>query len=367
MKELFSQISNFKFQILLAIFVVFALCSMLTTSQVKAASSFDLSVSPQIYQIELTPPSQALAKQTLTLENPGNDPLPIHLEYRFFKPEGSNGDIIYLAKNSKVGNDPNILDKIGLFDKDEKIESLTLPPKTKKQFDLIVSIPKDEPPGDYYFSIIFLADVKTDDPNIKSTQSTAIGGIATNVLLSIGPKTKTTGSIEEFSTPFFKSNGPVDFMVRIKNSSPHFIYPQGQILITNMFGQKIGKIDLLPLNILSDSSRSLPSREQFESLQRIEDAQKGQGKEDQKTLKTLEALGKLNKSDSSVAVWPETFLLGPYKATLTIALSDEGPLYVRSIHFIGLPLGAITAFVICLTIIFLIKSRLSHRERKEQS
>jgi hypothetical protein len=324
------------------------------------ASNFDLSVSPQIFQIELTPPAAATAKQTVTLENSGNDPLPLHIEYKFFKPEGVNGDINYLSPDMPVGNDPLILEKVALFDKEEEVTSLTIPPKSKKQFDLAIGVPKDEPPGDYYFSILFLADNSTASESAASSQSSAIGGIAMNVLLSIGPKSKTTGSIEEFSTPLFQTKGPVTFNVKIRNSSSHFIYPKGQILITNMFGQKIGKIELLPLNILSNSSRSLPSKEQFANLQVLEDAKNGKKTIDKDTLANLE---KLASFDQGVAIWPESFLLGPYKATLTIALSDEGPLYVKSITFIGLPLTILAAFIICIILLAAIRTRLRHKTR----
>lgn len=324
------------------------------------ASSFDLSISPQIFQIELTPPAAATAKQTVTLENSGDDPLPLHIQYKFFKPEGDNGDISYIPEGTQIGNDPLILEKIALVDKGEEVNSFTLPPKTKKQYDLTVGIPKDEPPGDYYFSILFLADNPEASQSAQSSQSSAIGGIAMNVLLSIGPKSKTKGSIEEFSTPFFQTKGPVNFTVKIKNSSSHFIYPKGQILITNMFGQKIGKIDLLPLNILSNSSRTLPSKEQFANLQVLEDAKSGKAKPDENTLKNLEKLASFNQA---VAIWPESFLLGPYKATLTIALSDEGPLYVKSITFIGVPVAILTAFIICIMLVVIIRSRLKHRSQ----
>jgi hypothetical protein len=337
---------------------------LLYNPTISFASNFDLSVSPQIFQIELTPPAAATATKTITLENSGLDPLPLTIQYKFFKPEGNNGDITYLPPDIDVGNDPLILKKIALLDKGEEVTSLTIPPKTKKQFDLAIGVPKDEPPGDYYFSMLFLTEDSTASQSAKSSQSHAIGGIAMNVLLSIGPKSKTTGSIEEFSTPFFQTKGPVNFTVKIKNSSSHFIYPKGQILITNMFGQKIGKIDLLPLNILSNSSRSLPSREQFANLQTLEDAKSGKKTVDKDTLKALTHLANMNQA---IAIWPEKFLLGPYKATLTIALSEEGPLYVKSIHFVGLPIAIITAFIICIILVAAIRARLNHRNRQSKT
>jgi hypothetical protein len=344
------------------LFLLFIICSIIWIYHPPHidAANFDLSITPQIFQIELTPPATATTKQTVTLENSSDEPLHLHLKYQFFKPQGDNGDIEYIQDGQRVGNDPQILDKIALLDNGQEVNSLTISPKSKKQLDLTVSVPKDEPPDDYYFSVIFLADSPDQQQISGSSGSNAIGGIAMNVLLSIGPKGKTSGQIEEFSTPLFADKGPVPFTVKIKNTSSHFIAPQAQIIITNMFGQKIGKIDLLPLNILANSSRSLPSKEQFADLQLIQDAKKGTTKEDQNTLKNLE---KLATFDQAIAIWPEAFLLGPYKATLTVALSDEGPLYVRSIHFIGVPVYIIAAFIIIILLIVAIQRRLAHRER----
>ncbi len=339
----------------LFVLILFALCPL----SFAEANSFDLSISPQIFQIELSPPATARASKTITLENSGDDALPLLVQYRFFKPQGVDGEIEYLKDDVKPGNDPQILDRIVLLESNQEVKSLTIPPKSKKQLDLAVNIPKDEPPGDYYFSIIFLSVNPEASKSAESSQSSAIGGIAMNVLLSIGPKTKTTGSIEEFSTPFFEYKGPVNFNVKIRNSSSHFIYPKGQILITNMFGQKIGKIDLLPLNILSGSSRMLPSREQFVYAAQIEECKTKKTDKCKEYEKKNPKLYELGTAPS--AIWPENFLLGPYKATLTIALSDEGPLYVKSIHFVGLPVTVILAFLICITLIIAIRARLEHR------
>lgn len=363
---------------------LFTLCIIFLVSQYPdilisqaSAASFDLSVSPSIFQIELSPPAVADVKETLTLENNSDEPLPLTLRYRPFRPSGDNGELIYLKENESPGNDPLIFQRISVLDNGKRLESFIIPPKTKKQYDLAISIPKDEPPGDYYFSILFVSQngssldlplpkgegqegEGTTPPKNQGSSSTALGGVATNILLSIGPKTKTTGAIEDFSTSLFQPEGPVAFNVKIKNTSSHFIYPKARILITNMFGQTIGKVDLLPVNVLSNSVRSLPSIEQFAALQRLEDSKQGKTKEDKETLKTLETLETFN---SSVAIWPEKFLLGPYTATLTVAFSDEGPLYTRSILFIGLPVYIGAGFAIAIILLLAIRTRLKHHQK----
>lgn len=325
--------------------------SIILVPRIEAAN-FDLSVSPQIIQVDLTPPAVAQAKQTITLQNNSDNPLPLSVSLKPFRPDGANGNITYLKDGEHIGNDQDILKKIILSQGNDQVDSIIIPPQSKKQLDLTVNVPNNEPPGDYYVSVVFMQSTGGQSSTLQSTGASAVGGIAMNLILSIGPKGKTTGSIEEFSTPFFQPQGPVSLKVKITNTSSHYIAPKGQIIITNMFGQKIGKIDLLPLNILEHSSRYLPSKEQFVFAANDNPDKNKQITRIQKTLLS---------DEQALAVWPETFLLGPYKATLTVAFSDEGPLYVKSITFIGVPVYLLVAVGICLLLVLAIRTRLKKR------
>lgn len=350
------KIKNYKLKITLL--VLSTLFCILSTTQVKAASSFDLSVSPSIFQADLTPPSNAQVKEQLVLENKGDEPLDLAIVFRHFRPADESGQVEYLKEDETPGADPLIFQRVAVEENGQRLQRVLIPPKTTKKYNLHINVPKDEPPSDYYFSILFINDAQLKTENgepitvsEQSSGSNAVGGIGINVLLSIGPKGETAGSIEQFSTPFFQGSGPVPFNVRVRNDSAHFIYPEGNIEIKNMFGQRIGLVELLPLNILSGMTRALPSREQF-----VFEAQKQSGQLDEKTLEKL-----ASKQDGLLAIWPEKFLLGPYTATLTLALSDQGPIYRRSVIFIGFPLLIVTGFFIAIAIVLLIRSRLRAR------
>lgn len=331
------------------LFSVLLAMTLFSPKNVEAVG-FDLSVSPGIFQIELTPPAVAKAEKTILLENTGDDALELQIIYKPFSASSAeNGEVVF--EENFRGPDPEILKKVQLLDGGKPVDSVTLSPKQKKQIDLVITIPKDEPPYDYYFTILFLAQEPTD-ATLNSSTTISQGGIGVNVLLSIGPKNRTTGVIEEFSAPFFFSSGPVPFNVRVKNTSRHFIYPKGHIMIKNMFGQIIGKVELLPVNILSNSTRALPSGEQFIYA----------ANENIKEDKEIERIQKLTTAENKpIAVWPESFLLGPYTATLTMALSEDGPIYTRDIHFIGFPLQLLIGVGIILLVILLIRSRLKAR------
>jgi len=318
---------NLKLKTIPFLFFTFYLLSFIFAPTAQAAG-VSLGVFPPILQIQATPPTDVKSK--ILIENLGDDPVDLKIGLKpFTASDKENGQVNY--SNDYDLADPFIFNKMQILNGDTSIDSITLAPGQKKELTLEIALPQDEILGDYYFSIIFIS---ANTPTANSNISGATAGIATNVLLSIGPKGPTQGSIEEFSTPVFLSKGPVPFTVRIKNTSNHFFTTKGDIVIKNMFGQSVGKVDLLPINILSQSIRSIPDSLQSPSAN------------SPTSLKSY-----FLNLKSIAAVWPDTFLFGPYTATLTIALSDQGPLYRRTINLYAFPTETLVGILIIILII----------------
>ncbi|MCL4354614.1 hypothetical protein M1349_04075, partial [Patescibacteria group bacterium] len=266
------------------------------------AASISLGVFPPIIQIDSTPPADI--SSPIEIQNNSEDPVQLKIIFKPFKASASeNGTPEYLKDGVSFGDDPLFFQKVKILDGEEMVGSIELAPKQVKKLTLNIDIPADQPPSDYYFSVLFISktQIETDTNNTQ-----AAGGIGTNVLLTIGPKGTTTGVIKEFSAPFWLEKGPVPFTIRVANTSKHFINPKGQVLIKNMFGMTIGRVDLLPVNILSGTTRIIPGTS-----------------------------GSKQVVVNNSALWPEKFLLGPYTATLTISLSEQGPILKKTVHFIG--------------------------------
>jgi hypothetical protein len=304
-----------------------------------AENNISLSASPSLITVQALPPANP--KVPITIENKGDNPEQVQIRLLPFQPSSKeDGQIEYLKTNTIPQSYKNIFEKIHLTDNGIITDSFQLGPKQKKELQLQFFIFKEEPTADYYFSVIFITSPNQTPPkpcqnnskdntipaeSCSSAYSTLNAGIATNVLLSIGPKNLSSGEIAEFSAPKFLQSGPVPFTVRIKNSGQHVFAPFGRIFIKNVFGQTIGRIDLAPANILSNTSRSLTA----------------------------------SSSTGEKTVWPEKFLLGPYTATLNLALSEQGPVYNKSIVFFALPIqvsiGIILTIAIIITIILRVR------------
>lgn len=305
------------------------------------AQGVDLGIYPPVFEIQTNPPANV--NVPFFIQNFQDQPVELTLTIKAFKPSDSeNGEIVFLSDTNSLP-DPFLTSRIKVLDNNNSVSSLVLSPKQKRNLTLEIKIPSNEPKGDYYFSLVFSS---SGQPLNSGNFSFAQGSIASNILLSVGPQGKTEGLIENFSAPLFITQGPLPFSVRIKNTSDHYITPKGDISIKNMFGQTVGKVSLLPVNILSNSIRRIP-----DSLQ------SGTAKDsDYNKIKTI-----VEKNDFPVAVWPEKFLFGPYTATLTIALSDQGPLFTKKISFFAFPaeymLGVLVIIGLVVFIVLRVKKR----------
>lgn len=306
------------------------------------AQAIDLGIYPPVFQVDVTPPADI--KIPFFLNNYTDQSVELILSLKPFEAStDENGQISFLDTPDFA--DPFIFQKVLVLENGIPVKSLTLSPKQQKELVLEFKMPSNQAKGDYYFSLIASSNSQTIN---KSNLSQSLAGIGANVLLSVGPQGKTQGILENFSTPLFTTHGPVPFSLRVRNTSDHFIAPKGDIIIKNMFGQAIGKVKLLPVNILSNSIRRIP-----DSLQ--------SGTVSDKEYEKIRSVVEQNKFP--VAIWPDKFLFGLYKATLTLSLSDQGPLFKKEIAFLAFPfeyiIGVLLIFGIVIYIVVKVRRKIA--------
>lgn len=302
---------NLKPITLLSLVICFLLLAM---APLTNAQSLSLAVDPPVITINTIPPTTATA--TINIQNKGDTQITLQIQLKPFKAKGENGELEYSKDSLGIINDIRVLDN------DVPVESITLGPQQQKRLSLSINIPEDASISDHYFSLVF---VSTNSSPIESSHSISQIGIATNILLSVGPLEIPKATIEEFSTNLFFEKGPVPFIVRVDNSGNHLVKPKGEIAIKNMFGQNIGRLDLYGVNILSGSIRAIPNKDSTDFKR-------------------------------PTALWKESFLLGLYTATLNISMSNEGPTFTRTIYFFCFPLlGVFMIIAIAISAIVITK------------
>lgn len=288
-------------------------------------SSVSLGISPPLIRIEANPPFNI--KTPLTITNFSQDKVTLRISLKpFTQKDQEDGAVAFMpyAYPFKISK------YVSLSSAEQPIDSLTLAPRQEKKLTLTIDVPREEPPADHYFSIVFLSEGESSqkavgqEQGVLTARSQIASGIGTNVLLTVGPVEKTTGFIEAFSSPTFVLRGPIAFPLRVKNTSNHLITPRGEILIENMFGQLVGKVELKPVNILKGTARSIPD-----------------------------------------AFWHEQILAGPYRATLRLSLSEQGPLFTKTTSFTAFPLYGGFVFLIVFALVAILCFRYSTNPKRK--
>lgn len=297
----------------ICLFAYLFICLFVTLPQKISASQFSVGVYPPIIKIRATAPVNL--KTPIIIKNQTDQTETFNISLKpFAQSDNENGQVRYLKSDELNLKDPLIFQRIKVFDKDQEISSIELGPKQQKELSLRIDIPQDETVSDYYFSLLFTSSPATDAA--QKNKSQIITAVATNVLLTVGQITKPQVKINEFNSSFFKDKGPIEFSVKTSNQGEQFTSTSGYIIIKNLFGQAVGRVDLEKTNILANTSRSM------------------------------------------TAAWPETFLLGPYTATLILTFSEHSPALTQTTRFIGAPVQIVLISLIVISLLLIVKAKL---------
>jgi len=308
---------SFRIKIFLAFYT--SLVIILFAFQYTSASSYSLGIYPPIIKIKANPP--AIIKSEIKIKNLSGNPVDVGFVLRPFATDENNmNQVKYLLYKDYTTLNTNFLQKVKVLENDQSISKTILSPKQEKRLMLLIDLPKEEKPTDHYFSLVLLTQ---NQDKLNSSYSKIIEGIATNILISINPKDY-KAEIQDFSTSRFFSEGPVKFNVKVKNMGDHFITTSGYILIKNIFGKTVGRVDLNPTNILAKSTAIMFSKENDD------------------------------------IIWPEIFLLGSYTAKLYLTYDNSYSLSGET-KFVAIPIKTITLLTIALFIAIYIIRQLKNR------
>lgn len=295
---------------------------LLGTSKIEAQGQ-SLSIYPPVLEVQATPPSSPVVP--LIIQNNNNEDITLRIELIPIKQSGLNGDIQLVPELINEGFYPYYRNKIQFLVDDRKVDSLILSPLETKEVNVNINLTEGDPPGDYYYSIVFISGSSFQD---ETSLSQLPAGIASNLLLSIGPKKPAGGGIVEFDTSTFKNSGPVDFSLKLHNASKHLIAPSGSVSVYNLFGQKVGSIDLLSQYILANSDRYL-----------VDEIQSSPS-----------ALLTNSFNSAPKVIWSEKFLLGFYTAEAKVLLEENGHILSSKTYFFAFPLYLFFPLVILIFI-----------------
>jgi len=288
------------------------------------AQSLGLGIYPPLLEVTIMPGKSIT--QVYKLTNSGEIDLMMTSAMYAFEPSDETGGVKLISDTQSL--QPIFFDflnanlKLG--------QTFPLPAGETQEVVLIIKVPETATEKDYYATLLFQTNPMASLGGLSTSQTqTKIGG---NLLLTVSrtgePFKKAI--IEEFRLSncsqfcFIDSFTPPQFLLKIKNAGHSYFKPFGKITLKGWLKQE-ESLDLLPQNILSDSTREIQCQ-----------------------------------IDDQVAPCQtkSKFLIGPIRAKVEFGLDDLSSQYHQEFRFIALPIKLTMALFALTIILWLIKMRM---------
>lgn len=161
-----------------------------------------------------------------------------------------------------------------------------------------ITAPKDAEPGSHFGVAFFKALRLNEEGQFKI--GTQVGML---LFITIPGSHLQKGEVRNFDAPLFVQKGPIMFKVTFENTGTVHFEPKGMIMITNMFGKKVGEVPISGQAVLPTAVKDL------------------------------------------VASFEAGILLGRYSAALTIADGEGNLLTADRVSFYAFPLFYLLGFI----------------------
>lgn len=227
------------------------LLSQATALAATTGSGQALEIAPPVVSLSADPGKTLVV--LINLRNISSGNLLVTNEINDFVAAGEDGTPKILL------NDDNTDNPFSLRGWISPIANINLIPRQIKTINVTIKVPKDATPGGHYGVIRF-----TGNPEeLKTTGVSLSASLGSLILINVSGKATEKLSLVEFtaskggkSSNVFEAS-PITFTQRIKNSGNIYLAPTGRITITDMYGKKVGivNINLQARNILPDSTR----------------------------------------------------------------------------------------------------------------
>ncbi len=199
-------------------------------------SSLTLTVTPPLYQVTQVAGSDWHSQ--LRVVNSNNYDIFVTIKTQDFHPDGETGNAVFDEIPKGDPNDPHRIS--GWIDVPSGI--LTIKRGSTVEIPFSVHVPEKADPGGHYGALL----VSTNPGEIEGGSGAGISsGITSLIFLRVPGDVIEKGSIRDFYTEDNVIETPrAHFIMRFENQGNVHIVPQGEIVITNMWGKVRGKVSI---------------------------------------------------------------------------------------------------------------------------
>jgi hypothetical protein len=283
--------------LLLLIALLFTFFNPIILRAQESNDVITLSVSPQLLELTANPGERLT--NTFRLTNASAEDLFIKTTPKNFTPLGEEGavDLTEDRTNFSLAEWINV-----------EPETVLLQSNKTQDFVVTIDVPSNVEPGSHFGSVVF----QTIPPEDDSAAALVSQEIAPVILVKVAGDIKETAEIVEFKSnnTFYSNESAVTLISRITNTGTAHFKPTGQIVIKNMFGSVVAKLELDKRNVLPESIRQFTNEWQIEG-----------------------------------------FKLGRFTAELTLVTGEDNAIQTASTSFTVFPYQTIVPIVILLSIL----------------
>ncbi len=138
-----------------------------------------------------------------------------------------------------------------------EVDSFTLNFAQKIDLPISIKIPENAQPGGYYASVIIASNPAQS--NREQTGARTISRVGVLFFVRVNGEVKEEGKISDFritgDRKVFLQGSPYNFEVQFNNTGTVHLVPFGNIVVSNIFGKKIGEVKVDPYFSMPGSLR----------------------------------------------------------------------------------------------------------------
>jgi hypothetical protein len=234
-------------------FILISLLAMVLPFGVIAAdeSSLTITVTPPLFQV--SQPAGTDWRSQLRLVNSNNYDISVTVTAQDFHPDGETGNAVF--EEGEKGTPTDSRRMSGWIEVPPGL--LTIKRGSTAEIPFTIHVPPNADPGGHYGGL--LVSTRPGDTGAGSGAGIS-SGITSLIFLRVPGDVVEKGSIRDFYTENSVIESPdARFVLRFENEGNVHIVPQGEIVITNMWGKVRGKVSINESstfgNVLPESTR----------------------------------------------------------------------------------------------------------------
>ena len=211
--------------------------SLLQPISTNAQESLTLSVSPTLF--DMTAHKEQEWQSSIKVINVNNYDLTVYADVVNFVPRGESGEVSFVPISKNDADGATLAQWFTISH-----EPIVIPREQTVEIPFTIKVPADASPGGHYAAILIGTKSIKDGKSETKVQTSQM--VTSLVFTKIAGDINESGTIREFrTTENFLSKPEATFELRFENKGNVYLQPQGEIKITNMWGEERG---IIPIN-----------------------------------------------------------------------------------------------------------------------